>query len=115
MIKINLRMRDSNELKKFRQALYDSNFTEESIDRFVTYLGSKCISLAIKQVCKSEDLFLITDISTLMKIYRIVYFDGNNIRLHRVYSSALMKYIFFRAGVENLRGHYSKSKYSFLK
>lgn len=108
-------MRDKNELDNFKQALASSGFTDEAIKRYVSYLGSQCICLAIRKVCNVEDLFLAKDISLLMQAYRIVYLDTNNIRLHRVYSSALMKYIFFRAGIQNLRGHYSKDKYSYLR
>lgn len=84
-----------------------ANFSSErSIRNYLCFVNSSVVSRVVGNLFNFNSLYQIDDFEDLLKIYLGVKEDKDNIRLHRVYSAAISKYIKYRFPDKKLRELY---------
>jgi hypothetical protein len=69
------------------------NYSDYSIYRTLGYIQSGLVSLTVREISEKECIYDVTDIELLNQILARVKNDARNIRLHKVYSAAIHRYI----------------------
>lgn len=89
------------------QSYLRANFSSErSIRNYLCFVNSSVVSRVVGNLFNINSIYQIDDFENLLKIYLGVKEDEDNIRLHRVYSAAISKYIRFRFPNKKLRESY---------
>lgn len=71
------------------------NLSASTTRHYKEALKSDFLKDIVEKECQKSDIFEITDLNLLWKIYSMVNLHPHNIRVHRAFSSAIMKYIRF--------------------
>lgn len=82
-----------NEIKN--RFLEQLNLSETTVRNYKQALNSSFIKEMLLKECDGKQLFEITDLETLWKLYSMVNLHPQNANNHRTYSAAIMKYIRF--------------------
>ncbi len=69
--------------------------SDRTVKNYKAAIGSSYIKNVLTRMYGKSDLFEFTDLEELWKVYCFVNLDDTNIRNHRIYSAAIMKYIRF--------------------
>lgn len=74
-------------------AYLKTKYSDYSVYRTIGYLQSPLVCIAVKQHTRCEWIFEVKDAASISKIYNTVHKSEQNIRLHKVYSAAVNRYI----------------------
>jgi len=69
--------------------------SERTVLNYRNAINSSYVRRVLTEFCGTSNLFDLSDLEQLWKVYSFVNLDETNIRNHRFYSAALMKYIRF--------------------
>ena len=81
-----------NRSEKFYSQLTVSERTKKNYKRSI---NSSFVKSVLKRFCNTDSLFEITDLEKLWEVYCYINLHPVNMGSHRVYSTAIMKYIRF--------------------
>ena len=84
----------------FKEFLLRRNPSKSFADKYVTYLNSSLVRNITRQVIGNDDIYNVSTLNELNKIYHLVKGDDANIRLHNVYSGVVSAYIKYITGNE---------------
>lgn len=85
----------SNGFKKF---LLKRNPSEKFATKYITYMNSSLIRRKTKLIARVSNIYEVSSLPLLYKIYNEVKIESSNIRLHNIYSGVLSAYIKYLTG-----------------
>ena len=74
-------------------AYLKERYSEYSIYRTIGYIQSPLVSNVVKQLTGKELIYDVMDVDSILKIYRTVHKSEQDIRLHKVYSASVNRYL----------------------
>ena len=69
--------------------------SERTILNYLSFVESSLVLRYLKKIANKDSIYKVEDFDILLKLYLAIKDDKDNIRLHRIYSSAVSKYIKF--------------------
>lgn len=69
--------------------------SERTVLNYRNCISSSYVRSILKDQCDTTNLFDITNLEQLWKVYSFVNLHETNVRNHRIYSTAIMKYMRF--------------------
>lgn len=97
---------ENDACKQYLEFLKEKFQSDRTIRNYLMFVNSSLVLRHIKRIAKTDSIYNIDDFSVLLKLYLAIKEDKDNIRLHRVYSSAVSKYVKFRFPDKKLRKLY---------
>lgn len=83
----------------FIKFLQNRGVTERGITNILSFAGNRRVSNYLTEIEPSiSTVYDTNDVDLLAYVYRMVRDDDDNIRLHRIYSGAVNRYIEFLSG-----------------
>lgn len=73
----------------------NSKYSEYSVYRTIGYVQSEFVRTILKDNTGEDCIYDVTDVATLKHISSLIRNNEKDIKLHKVYSSALNRYIIF--------------------
>lgn len=70
--------------------------SERTVLNYKNAINSTYLKTVLKTMFDTSNLFDLSDLVQLWQMYSFVKQDDNNVRNHRIYSSAIMKYMRFQ-------------------
>jgi hypothetical protein len=91
--------RDNPRVKGFISYLEGRGVTERGINNILSFAANYRVNVYLNEVApKAFSVFDITNVELLTYVYKMIRDDEDNIRLHRIYSGAVNRYIEFLSG-----------------
>lgn len=91
--------RNHPRVKGFARYLKKRGVTERGINNILSFAASHRVSAYLKDVLPQvSTVYDTADVSILSTVYRKIREDADNIRLHRIYSGAVNRYIEYLSG-----------------
>ena len=91
--------RENPRVAGFVKFLQKRGVTERGISNILSFAGNRRVSIYLKEVEPSlSTVYDTSDVELLGYVYRMIKDDEDNIRLHRIYSGAVNRYIEYLSG-----------------
>ena len=92
--------------KKYLEFLKEKFQSDRTIRNYLIFVNSSLVLRYIKEIANTDSIYKIDDFNVLLRLYLAIKEDKDNIRLHRVYSSAVSKFVKFRFPDKKMRKLY---------
>ncbi len=86
-------------VKGFIKFLGGRGITERGINNIISFAANRRVNVYLSEVDSSlSSIYDTTNVELLSRVYRMIRDDEDNIRLHRIYSGAVNRYIEYVSG-----------------
>ncbi len=83
-------------MSDFRESFYKQlPVSQRTKVNYRIALNSSFVRMVLQDKCGTEDIFSLTDLPKLWEVYSYINLHDSNIKNHRIYSAAIMRYIRF--------------------
>lgn len=86
---------ESDNCSSYYDYLKQKYHSERTIHNYLSFVNSSLVLRYLKEIAYKDSIYKVEDFDILLKLYLAIKDDKDNIRLHRVYSSAVSRYIKF--------------------
>lgn len=97
---------DDDNCRLYSKFLTEKFESERTIRNYLTFVNSSIVMRYLSEIAHTDSIYKVEDFDTFLKLYLAIKEDKDNIRLHRVYSSAVSKYIKFKFPDKKIRKSY---------
>ena len=86
-------------VKGFKKFLEGRGITERGINNIISFAANRRVNVYLNEIEPGlSSVYDTTNVELLSDVYKMVRDDEDNIRLHRIYSGAVNRYIEFLSG-----------------